>query len=244
MKEYIRTLKELIRVNKNELILYGVAPLIGSVIGVVMVFVIMFVAGDGEDYGELGSFAAALIGGIALVIGQIFGIQNEFNTAISMGKARKNYMPAKYTLLVIETLMIVFIVSVTGWIEGVLYTAVYPGSICELNASAWLSYPVLVISVILGLPALIMLLGVLLMTFGQKFFWIIWALWMVGFIGGPRMISAVTEEPESIVGRLGILIINFVRNSSTIGMVICTCIVIAAVWLADFILFRRQRVTS
>lgn len=244
MKEYIRTLKELIRVNKDELILYGAAPLIGAVIGILMVFVIMSVDGSGEDYGELGSFAAAMMGGIALVIGQIFGIQTEFNIAISMGMARKNYMPAKYTLLVIETLMIIFIVSVTGWIEGGLYTAVYPGSICELNASAWLSYPVLVISVILGLPALIMLLGLLLMVFGQKFFWIIWALWMVGCIGGPRIIHAVTEKPESIVGRLGILIIDFVKNSSTMGMVICTCIVIAAIWIADFILCRRQRVTG
>ena len=100
MKKYIRTLKELIKISKDEFILYGVVSLIGAVIGIVMVFVIMAVDGTGEDYGELGSLFALMIGAIALLFGGIYGTQTDFNMAISMGKTRKHFVPAKYISLV------------------------------------------------------------------------------------------------------------------------------------------------
>jgi len=105
MKEYIRTLKELMRVSKDEFVLYGVVSVIGAIIGIVMVFVIMAIDGTGEDYGELGSLFALMIGAIALVFGGIYGTQTDFNMAISMGKTRKHFVPAKYITLVIDSII-------------------------------------------------------------------------------------------------------------------------------------------
>lgn len=244
MKEYIRTLKELMRVSKDEFVLYGVVSVIGAIIGIVMVFVIMAVDGTGEDYGELGSLFALLIGAIALVFGGIYGTQSDFNMAISMGKTRKHYAFAKYFALVIETLMLMLIAMLVGWVESFWYTAVYPGAVNELHISAWLEYPLVLVGVAFGIPAITMLFGTLLMIFGQKFFWVIWALWMFGCMGFPRIIHAMTEKPESGIARFGKAVADLVTGLPAGVMPAIVLTVIAVIVAADFALLRRQRVTA
>lgn len=244
MNKYIRTLKELIKVNKDEFFLYGVVSLVGAIIGIAMVLVIMAVDGTGEDYGELGSLFALVIGAIALVFGGIYGTQTDFNMAISMGKTRKHFVPAKYISLVIETIMLIVIAGLVGWLEGTLYNVIYPTAVNELHVSAWLDYPLVLIGVALGVPAITMLFGTLLMIFGQKFFWVIWFLWMFGCIGLPRIIHSVTESPESGVGRFANAVADFVTGLPSGGLAVGTLVVIAVIVAADFILLRKQRVTA
>ena len=244
MKKYIRTLKEHILVSKDEFILYGVVSLIGAIIGIVMVFVIMAVDGTGEDYGELGSLFALMIGAIALLFGGIYGTQTDFNMAISMGKTRKHFVPAKYISLVIETIMLIAIASLVGWIEGILYNAIYPAAVNELHVSAWLDYPLVLVGVALGIPAITMLLGTLLMIFGQKFFWVIWFLWMFGCIGLPRIIATVAHDPESGLGQFSAAVVRFIAGLPRGSLTIVMFLIILVVVVADYILLRKQRVTS
>ena len=244
MKKYIRTLKELMKVSKSDFVLYGVASLIGAVIGIVMVFVIMAVDGTGEDYGELGSLFALLIGVIALIFGGIYGTQTDFNMAISMGKIRKHFVPAKYVVLVMETLMLIAIAALVGWVESVLYNAVYPTAVNELHVSAWLDYPLVIVGAALGIPAITMLFGTLLMIFGQKFFWVIWFLWMFGCIGFPRMVHAATESPESGVGRFANAVADLVTGLPVGALTAGVSVIVAAIVVVDYILLRKQRVTA
>jgi len=244
MKKYFRTLKELIKVNKDEFFLYGVVSLVGAIIGIAMVLFIMAVDGTGEDYGELGSLFSLLIGAIALVFGGIYGTQTDFNMAISMGKTRKHFVPAKYITLVMETVMLIVIAALVGWVEGILYNAIYPAAINELHVSAWLDYPLVLVGVALGVPAITMLFGTLLMIFGQKFFWVIWFLWMFGCIGIPRIVHSATESPESGVGKFANAVADFVTGLPSGGLAVGALVVITVILVADFILLRKQRVTA
>ena len=242
MKEYIRTLKELMRVNKNEFVFYGGVSLLGAVFGIIMVLVIMAVDGTGEDYGELGSLFALMMGVIVMVFGGIYGTQADFNLAISMGKTRKHFVPAKYMLLVMETVMLIGIAMLVGWIEGFLYNAIYPLAINELHISAWLDYPSLLVGVALGIPAITMLLGALLMLFGQKFFWVIWALWMLGCMGFPRIINAAVHESKA--GKFSVAVVRFIAGLPKGSLTIAMFVLIAVAVVANYLLLRKQRVTA
>ncbi len=243
MKEYIRTLKEHICVNKGYFKFFTILPIIGAVIGIGMVLLIMAIDGTGEDYGELGTMLALFIGGIGLIFGGIYGARMDFNMAVSMGKTRKHFIFAEYILLMLETVIITVIAIVIGLIETVLYSSLYPHAVCELGISTWLMNPAVLFSIVFGVPALIMLLGVLLMIFSNNFFWVLWALWMFGCIGLPKIIHAATENPESASGKYIAAVINAFEGIPTVGMIVGMSIIIIVTMILNTNLYKKQGVT-
>jgi hypothetical protein len=89
-----------------------------------------------------------------------------------------------------------------------------------------------------------MFFGVMLMRFTAKFFWVLWALWMFSCMGLPRISHAMTENPNSWVGRLGWAVVDFMEKSSTAGFVGVTAGVTIVVMAVTFWLFKKQRVTA
>lgn len=244
MKEFIRTLKQSFRVQGSDTLTYAAISVGGGIIGVIIVLIIMAIDGTGEDYGMLGTMFAIMGGTIAIFFGSIFTVQSDFNLAISLGKTRKYYAPSKYINLMVNVLLIEVVIVVFTYLEKALYPAIYPGAVCELSFSGLAENPGLIVGIALVVPVIIMFLGIMLMKFTAKFFWVLWVLWMFGCMGLPRISHAMTEKPNSWVGRLGWAVADFMDKSSTAGLIGVTSVVTIALMAVTYRLFKKQRVTA
>ena len=245
MKEFVRTLKQTLQVHGKADIFSYIAVLTGGgIFGILIVFCVMIFAGEGEGYAKIGAVLALVFGIILLFFGGIFSVQGEFNVAISMGKTRKYFVPARYLGQVLNVLVMLAVVMLIKWLEGFVYSAVYPQAVCEFDIDPLLHNVGALMGIIFGAPALVLLFGALLMRFSAQFFWVFWALWMVLFVGGPRIMNAVSKNPDSVPARIGLKILDFAGGISPVQLAV-TLILLAAVMMAVTVgLFRKQRVTS
>lgn len=241
---FLKTVKQTFQVNRSEFLSYGAVPAFAGIAGIIIVLIIMAAEGSGEEYGKLGSLMALMMGTIALLFGGVFSVQSDFNLAISMGKTRKHFVPARYLMLLLDTLMVWGIATLINLTEGALYEAIYPGAVCELGMRFLYQNPAVVTGILLVVPMLLLLLGALLMKFTAKIFWVLWAFWMLGCMGLPRVADAMKERPDSFLAGIGRAAVQILSNESVGGPVVATAILLVAGMTAVVLLLRRQRVTS
>jgi len=230
MKELMRTIKQTFYLNGKSNIFYMLAALGGAVFGIALVLFIMAADGTGEDYGMLGTIMALLVGTLLLLIGEVFSMQSEFNVAISMGKTRKYFLPAKYLNLVVNVFVLEIVVVLVSRLEHILYQAIYPGAVCELGVDKFTGNFGLLAVLAVCVPVVILFLGAMLMRFTAKFFWVIWALWMFGCMGVPRLIHA-GKIPTQI-------------NIPEVYVVLIAVVILAVLTGTTIVLIRKQRVTA
>lgn len=243
MKEFVRTLRQSFQVHGRDLFSYAAITAGGGIFGILIVLVILVMDGSGEDYGKLGAMLALMFGVILVFFGGIFTVQSEFNLAISMGKTRKYFVPARYLELALNVLVMLAVVMLVDWVEGMLYPAIYPQAVCEFSIDLLLHNGGVLIGIVFGAPALILLFGALLMRFSTKFFWVLWALWMILFVGGPRFLTGIRKNPDSIPGRIGLKLLDFVAGITSVQLTVVLILLAAAGLGVATGLFRKQRVT-
>ncbi len=243
MKYLIQTAGQVWKLEWKEYLRHVIITLITAFIGIGMVYLIMNTAAEGEDYGELGTLFAILFGVMINIFGGIFTVQADFNNAISMGKTRKSYVPAKYLVSVMGTAMIVLTIWFVNILERFLYSMSFPSvGNTELNFEVIFANPVVLIGYIIGVPAITLLLGGLYMKFGVKFFWIMWAVWMFVCLGLPRIGDAMTENPDSIPAKIGFAAIDFFKDITMIQGIIAFVVCLIVVVVGNVFIFRKQRV--
>jgi len=243
MKRFINTLKQTILVGKSELIVYGLFSLFGGALGVIVWTIVMAVDGADGTYGTAGAMMALLLGMLGIIIMGMFSMHQDFNMAISLGKTRRQYVPAKYLLLVTACLLCFVISYLICKMELLLYPFVLNGAVCELNMEDILLNPVTILGVVILVPMLVMLCGALYLKFGMKFFWFGWVIWMCSCTMLPRILSASEHEPDTIWGRMGTALLNFFINSDAVKMVIGILVTGVLGLLVAYKLLSRQRVT-
>lgn len=249
MKKFVQTLKQVFLVDWKDVIEYAVCALGGGLVGCVIVLIVMAVAahkGEPAEYIQLGGTIALLVSVAIFFFAAIFSISSEFNLAISMGKTRKCFVPAKYLLMVFDLLVLQAVVIAVGLFENWLYRAIYPGAACVFSITSFLLRGEVILSIAFGGSVLILLFGALVLRFTTKIYWIIWALWMFGFVGASRIASAVSKVPEDSVwaGLVRKLLSFFMEDISAVqvlGMVLLLSMLGLAV---SYALLRRQRVTG
>ena len=244
MKELVRTIKQTFQVHGSDSVFGLLASIGGAVFGILLVLIIMAVDGTGEDYGMIGTMMALLSGMITIVLGGVFSTQSEFNLAISMGKTRRCFVPARYLKLVVDTVIVEGVVILTSVVEKALYPAFYPGTVCELGFEFFTGNPVVLIGVALGAPVLVLLMGALMMKFSAKFLWVFWVLWMLCCMVVPRIMRVMEESPDSRLAKLGNGVLEFLEKKPTASGVVVFVTVIAVLMALTYGLFRKQRVTA
>lgn len=244
MKEFVRTLNQTFRVHYKEALMYVIVTAGGGILGILIVTGVVFFAGTEEGYAKLGATLALLFGAIFVFFGSLFSVQTEFNLAISMGKTRKYFVPARYLELALDILVMLAVTTLINGLEGILYPALFPGATCEFGMDAIVYNVGAMIGITVGAPVLILLLGVLLMRFSTKMFWGLWALWMIAFVGGPRILSAVKKNPDSLPGRIGMRVMEFCSGITAVELAVSMILLAVVGMIATVMLFRKQRVIA
>lgn len=244
MKEFKNTLRQTFQAEWRQELVYGAISAAGGVLGVVIFLIVLATDNSVETYATLGALLALGIGILVFLIGGSFSMRQDLHLALSMGKTRKYYVPAKYLLLVVTCLECVLIAMVIGWLEESLYVALYPGLSCEINMSFLYERPGLLVGGVLLVAMVILLMGALFARFGVKFIWVLWGIWMVCCLCLPRIIEDTIHAPDSFLGRLGTAFVGFATQLTGLQLVMGVCVLWLIGMAVAFGLLRKQSVTA
>lgn len=179
-----------------------------------------------------------------MIVGLILAgmsVSTYFNVEISMGSTRRQFFWTYYFFYVLYYLLAVCILAIFNEIENYVLTVLYPAMEIEIKFTSYIwKYGILIA---VAMPILSILFGMLILHFGTKAFWVLWALWMFGCIGIPRIIDAVEEAPQSLFGRIGTWVGNLIfhiPSSVWIGVALIGYIVCM---ISSWKLMKKQQVT-
>lgn len=244
MKEFVHTVKQTFLVNKSEILIYGLITAGGGIFGMILMLVLLAFDGMEGHYFQFGTMGAMLFGIMMVLFSGIFSLRNDFDLAISMGKTRKYFVPAKYLVFVADWLICGIIPVLISWLETAIYKAFCPEAICRVDMGVLFANPVYWICILLVAPIAIMLMGGLFIKFSTKFFWFFWAVWMVSCLGGPRLLSASEERPDSLPGKMGVGVLQFFQQINGIQATAALLVFLVVSVPVIVLIFRKQRVTT
>jgi len=242
MKEFVKTVKQTFRVSKDELFLFSGIAFFGGIFGIVVALILMNMDAMDGEYGTIGAMIALIMGMLLSFILGISFLQQDFNFAVSFGKTRKHYIPARFVFMVANNGLGVATVGVIGLIEHLLYSICFPGRVCGFDILQLLFHPISLMGFLVFLPAITLAGGACLLRFGAKCGWVFWAVWMIVCIGFPRIMNALDEETDSVWKRIAM---KFADVELTYLQVVGGMLIVGVAALAiAFGILRKQRVTA
>lgn len=214
----------------------------GWLVGGVLFRVISgFLAEETKEYIPIGTVMGAALAVIFLGFIGMMSLELYFNLEISMGCTRGRFFVSYYLTCLIINLMGAGLVVLTAIAENQIGLWLYPDLEKSVNLIPYLLEWGVPVAVFLSVFSV--LWGALGMRFGKKIHFVLWGLWMLTCIGGPRIIEAVEEAPDSVFGKFGSLlamITKAVPGSAWLTGGVVFCIV---GFLVTYGILRRQQVT-
>lgn len=208
MKDYLINTQRMLR-TAPRIWMTELSIMLGAYLfGMVLVSVLMLTVVDDNTYAPMGLLFAQLGAVVAaMVIGTRYNA--DFDMAVKMGATRRGYLPAAFTVSFLEILALTGVLWLLAQFETFFHDTFFSGTVVEMETTGWLGNIGLALSICVLLVGIIALVGALLHRYGRKAFWVVWAVWMLFFIGGPRILDAVESGDNSIFGHLGRFLAGF-----------------------------------
>jgi len=236
----LKTIGQFIYVNFKEIFTYLGAAFGGGVIGVIIMSLILATTDKPIEYSTIGTAFALGLTLIVFFFAQSLGGQADFYVTVSMNRARVPYFFGRYILLVIDLLAAVG----AAYIVNVLEMNVI-GPMLSTNGEVEQLIngvePGLFTALILSVPLLIILFTALYVLFERKFFWVLWGLYMIGALGGPRISIAMKKNPGSIPAQIGESVMRLI-NMGTTAWLIIGAVTVAILLVADILIYKKMAV--
>lgn len=239
MKEFINTLKQTRKVTGDNLYIGVGFGMLGAIIGVIIVLVVLFTKSPGENYAHMGAFMVLLIVAFTLVMDGFIVFPADFMQAIAMGKARKHLVLAHYLLWLRNTLVVLLMALVISLVEDFAYSRLFAQAACDIDVKGLLCNPLIFVTILLCVPALILFLGGVTLLAGNKGVWVFVGICLMG-----NGFSTLTKkQPDmSIVKTLNNLKVTSFEMSE-VAPICLVCLLIGAVLLTlSWLMLRKQRV--
>jgi hypothetical protein len=244
MNEYKKALKQNIKLNKDHFTVGLFIIALAAIVGIVVMLLILFNSSEEETYGTLGAFLILVFGGMMVLIYDVFYVPRQFHQAISMNRARKPLLVSLYVMSCLDMVILLASAKVVSVLELALYRKLFPPSISELDATYWMGNPLFLADSVLGIPVVCLFASSLMMRFPKGAFWTLWALWMFGCLGVPRMVTDTLEQNDTLLGTVGTAVSKGFGAipSALMRPGICVLLILAA--LATFKMFTTQGLTD
>lgn len=238
----IKALKRQLWVLGDEILTGYIVILGGYLFGILLMQITMHMDKSVESYFPLGTLIGGMVFCFYASITGAVGFRQYFNLEISMCCTRNNFFLSYLIVNLLNDLLGVLLVLALGKAEEMLYALIHPQMIMDKEID-FLYYigkygvPAAIILSVVGIFC-----GIMLLRFGQKAFWVLWAIWMLACLGGPRIHDAVTEAPNSLLGRLGMTMFRFIcmvpgKVWAVLGVILC-----AVCLLISYLIVRKQQV--
>lgn len=197
-------------------------------------------APETNGFAGLGGILAAAGLAIYTAIMAIGQMWTGFNLAVSMNSTRKHFFVSYYLVIFAGAMIGLGMVGIIGWAEDCFYRGVYQGLSPAVDFLPFLrNYGILTMVV------LVMVLGfcgTLLLRYGRKVFWVLWAVWMIVVLGLPRIIDAAEDAPGSVFGIIGNKMIYLFRAMPENAWVFSGIILGAACLAGTYGILQKQQV--
>ncbi len=228
---YLKMFKSLFLCSKKDFLVYAGAVLGGGVFGTILSLAIIATT-DAEGYSCVGTMLGAAFGLIVLLFGNALGGQVDFQMAIAMNRARMPYLVARYLL---DALQIAFSLVLCYGIKAIeRMVGNRLGSFEDFfNPSLGM-----LAAITFGLPLVILLFAVLYTKFERKFFWVMWGIYMLACLGGPRIATAMEKHPESVAAKIGFFFRD-AMNLNPLAFGICSGVLVIGLIIADVLLYKK-----
>ena len=219
-------------------VLQFLAVAFGSyVFGIIVMMIIRANTMEENECVTLGMLIAMIVLVFIHFFGITFSFVGEFNMALSMGATRKSFVGSYALFNMVELAGLELLLFVLGKIELALISVIYPQCEIILDVTQYFQWKYL-LAVIVGMTVVELSLGAVILRFGMKAFWVVWAIWM--FL---TLVPAKLSENEVMAAKMHQLgeqigLENIVQYLFAAGAVAA---VIMAVLGWNFL--KKQRVT-
>ena len=244
MKEFGRTLRQIIMVNGKEIGGYAIISAVTGLVGMLITLFMLCIDGAGENYTQTGAMMVVLIGVLLLCFGGIEFFFRDFNMAVSMGKRRKYLVPARYLWEMVNTGMVLLISVLVSLIEELLYSVFYPGAVCAMNVRWFILRPEVFVVCLLCIPMIHVLFGALYLKFANNFMWFFLGLSIVTIWGAEKAFNMIINHPGSLVGQVTKRVVDFFAEAGMPKLLLVYAAVTIAGLLGAMLLVRKQQVTA
>ena len=225
------------KVRKAELLQFLGITAVGYLIGLIVVFIVMNVAKD-NTCATAGTMLAVTAFAFIHLFGITFSFIGDFNMAISLGETRKRFVAGYALFNLLEIAVLELEIVVFGVVEKFLLENAFPQSVMEIDLTTFFSWKYL-LGTMLILETVELFFGAIILKYGMKAFWVLWAVWMIGCL-----VPINIEKNEKLSGtlaRLGILLGGKITSQGIAALVIAvTIIMVMITWK----ILRKQRVTA
>lgn len=240
MKDFINTFKQTKKVTGDNVFIGVGFGALGAIIGVIIALVILFTEGTGEDYAHMGAFMVLMVVALTLVMDGFIVFPADFMQAIAMGKTRKHLIPSHYLLWLWNTFAVLLMALTVSFLEDFAYSRLFTEAVCEIDVKGLLCNPLIFVTILLCVPAVILFMGGITLTVGNK---AIWALAGILLMGSGFSTLTKQHPDMSIVKALNNLKVTSFEMSE-VAPICLVCLLIGAVLLTlAWMMLRKQRVT-
>ena len=214
------------KVRKTELLQFLGITAVGYLIGLIVVFIVMNVAKENTC-----ATAGTMLAFIAFALG-------DFNMAISLGATRKSFVSGYVLFNLLEIAVLELEIVVFGVVEKLLLENAFPQAVMEIDLTNFFTWNYLS-GVLVVFTAVEMFFGAVILRYGMKVLWILWAVWMI--ICLVPMNIAKNEKLSGELAKLGLFLGGKFTPQGIVALVIALTIVVAAI---TWNILRKQRVTA
>lgn len=222
-----------IKMGREEFLPYGIVLLTGFLVGLTVCW---FLRNEGSLI-TLGTLIAAIFAAFVHFFGSIFSFLGEFNMGISMGATRKELVRSYALFLFLQVLVLEAVLFLLGIAEKAILAKMTPAGELQFDLTAYMKPGYLLATAAVTMVVEIFI-GAVILRFGLKAFWALWAVWMLAAVLLPRLLDqGILSEWWN---RLGL---TFGGHITATG--VWTAIGAVAVCLAGISwgILRKQRVT-
>ncbi|MBR4084368.1 MAG: hypothetical protein IKK33_08820 [Lachnospiraceae bacterium] len=186
---------------------------------------------------EMGGVMSLIFLALMVVFAGFVIFPADFMQALSMGKTRKYVLPAHYCMWIRNTFMALLSVLGIKFIEKLMRTHLAMEVEYIMDETAFVYNPLVFSTIVICVPAVILFCGGLILFFGIKLLWGIFALFVL---------CAGSAKFEDMLSQTAIMQWqNSLTGAEPNVVVICfLCLIGAAILLAfAWLMLRKQRVT-
>ena len=216
--------------------------LAGAILGFIFVQIILRVIPDEKNYVALGTIMSGVMAVFFSGAVIITSTGTYFNMEIAMGCTRKQFFVSNFIVNFVFCLISFAVLIPICLAENALCAVMHPKLENAMNFMPYLlkwSLPAAV-----ALAVFCMLCAAFLLRFGKAATGTLWVLWLVLCIGGPKILDAMEDAPNSVFGRLGNGLASIAAAVPANIWIVCGIAAAIVGTAGSYLLLRRQQVVS
>lgn len=211
--------------------------------GEIILGIVVYGVGERESIFPMGTLLALFVPLFVMVFIGMSSLPLYFNIALSMGAVRRHMVPAMLSISLLIDIAAVWTAYLFYHLEQWIFGMLYAGIESELDLQfvfRW-KYILPVCLAVVGANAL---MGALFLKFGKVTFTIFWILWMVVFIGGPRLGHLLESAYDNAFLRVCRKVVELIGGFSERGILAAVVLVSAVLIMVSWMLLRKQQVDT